>query len=185
MEKEMEVENNLNIVLVGMMGAGKSYIGSKLAKLLAHFTYIDIDEKIEKAFGLTIAEIFEKHGEKYFRELEAKTIKEVSENKNQIISIGGGAFKNPKNVENLNKNGLTFYLKAPAKELFRRIENETHRPLLNKDFSIKTIEDLLRKREKNYFNANFIIDTYQRQAYTIMNDILEEYENYVNKRTFC
>lgn len=181
----MESTDNLNIVLVGMMGGGKSYIGCKLAKLLAHFSYIDTDEEIEQKTGLTVSEIFEQHGEKYFRELESKIINEISQNKNQIISIGGGVFENPENVKNLKKNGLTFYLKAPAKELFKRIENETHRPLLNENFSQKTIENLLRKREKNYLKADFVIDTYQKHAYTILDDILREYENYVKQRNFC
>jgi len=176
---------NKNIVLIGMMGAGKSYIGGKLAKLLAHFSYVDTDAEIERTTGLTIPEIFELHGEKHFRTLEATIIKEISKNKDQIISIGGGAFQNPENRKALNSNGITFYLKAPAKELFKRIENETNRPLLNDEFPQKTIERLLRNREKNYIKANFIIDTYQKQAYTILNDIISEYENYVKQKTFC
>lgn len=179
----MEATNNLNIVLVGMMGAGKTYIGNKLSKLLAHFDYVDTDKKIEENAELTIPEIFEQYSEKYFRELETNVIKEFSQYKNQIISIGGGAFENPENIEALKENGLIFYLKAPAKELFKRVEGKTHRPLLNKDFSLKTIETLLKKREKNYLKANFVIDTNQKQAYTILDDILREYENYVKQRT--
>ena len=184
----MEATDNLNIVLVGMMGAGKTYIGGKLAKLLVHFNYIDVDKKIEENTGLTIPEIFEQYSEKHFRTLEANVIKEISQNREQIISIGGGAFENPENIEALKVNGLVFYLKAPAKELFKRIKNETNksqtRPLLNEDFSQKTIGNLLRKRKKNYLKANFIIDTDQKQAYTILDDILKEYENYV-KQTTC
>ncbi len=175
----MEIQDNLNIILVGMPGAGKSYIGGKLARLLAHFTYIDTDDEIEKSVGLTISEIFEKYSEKHFRKLENKIIKEFSQTRNHIISIGGGAFENPENIKLLNQNGITFYLKTPAKELFRRVENENHRPLLNENSPQKIIEKLLIKREKNYFKANFVIDTYQKQAYTILNDILKEYENYV------
>lgn len=186
----METNNNLNIILVGMMGAGKSYIGGKLAKLLAHFSYVDTDDEIEKNTGLTISEIFEQHSESYFRELEAKTIKEFAQNRNQIISLGGGALENPENINVLRKNGLVFYLKAPAKELFARIEKErnlsiSNRPLLENDFSVKTITTLLKKREKNYLKADFIIDTEQKQAYTILNDILMEYENYVKQKSGC
>ena len=181
----MEANDNLNIVLVGMMGAGKTYIGGKLAKLLSHFTYIDTDKEIEEMTGLTIPEIFEQQSENYFRELEAETIGKVSQDRNQIISIGGGAFENIENINALKKNSLVFYLKAPAKELFKRIENETNRPLLNDDFSVKTIENLLKKRDKNYQKAHFVIDTNQKQAYTILDDILKEYENYVKQRTCC
>lgn len=185
----MEVKDNLNIVLVGMMGAGKSYIGGKLAKLLAHFSYVDTDKQIEENTSMSIPEIFELHGEKYFRRLETDIINEISQNKNQIISIGGGAFENTVNIEALKKNGLVFYLKSPAKELFRRIENDAcksqNRPMLNHDFSVKTIEKLLKKREKNYLKANFVIDTNQKQAYTILDDILREYETYVKQRNMC
>lgn len=179
----MDTKNNLNIVLVGMMGAGKTYIGGKLAKLLAHFTYVDTDTEIEKNTGLSIPEIFETYSEKYFRELESTIINKFAQNRNQIISIGGGAFENPENICALKKNGLIFYLKAPSSELFNRIKNETNRPLLNADFSQKNIENLLKKREKNYMKADFVINTYQNHAYTILNDILSEYENYVKQRT--
>lgn len=185
MDMDMETKDNLNIVLVGMMGGGKSYIGNKLAKLLVHFSYIDTDKEIEENTGITISELFETHSEKYFRALESEIINKISQNRNQIISIGGGAFENPENINALRKNGLVFYLKAPAKELFKRIENETGRPMLGTDFSVKTIENLLKKREKNYLKADFIIDTNQKQAYTILNDILKEYENYVKQKVNC
>lgn len=179
------MEENCNIVLAGMMGAGKTYIGGKLAKLLAHFSYVDTDAEIEKNTELSVCEIFEKHGESYFRKMETDIIKKVSKSKNQIISVGGGAFENDENIKALKENSILFYLKAPAKELFKRIENEAHRPVLNKDFSQKTIETLLKKREKNYLKADFVIDTEQKQAYTILDNILREYENYVKQRTFC
>ena len=177
----MQENSNKNIVLIGMMGAGKSYIGGKLAKLLVHFDYVDIDSEIEKRQGTSISEIFETHSEEYFRALEEKMIKEFSALENQIMSLGGGAFENPKNRERLKENGLTFYLKAPAEELFIRIKNETHRPLLKDGFSVEKIKGLLNKREKNYLKADFIIDTNKHRAYTILNDIIKEYENYVAK----
>lgn len=177
------MNNNLNIVLVGMPGAGKSYMGGKLAKLLAHFNYIDIDKSIEEKSGMTISEIFEKFGEDYFRNLETETIKEVSKNKNQIISIGGGACQNIENINALQESGLIFYLRATLDELFDRTKEETHRPLLQNSSPKKVLADLLKKREKNYLKANFVVDTDKKQAYTILNDILREYENYVKKTT--
>lgn len=180
----MEKEENLNIVLVGMMGAGKSYIGAKLAKLLSHLDYVDTDEEIEKTAGLTISEIFASKGENYFRKLESEIIKKVSLGKNQIISIGGGAFTQSQNIKALKGNSLTFYLKAPARELFKRIKDETHRPLLGEDFNEQTVEALLNKRQKYYMKADFIIDTNNLPAYTILDNILGEYENYVKQKTF-
>lgn len=176
----MEEENsNKNIVLIGMPGSGKSYIGGKLAKLLVHFNYIDTDEKIEEDSEMAISEIFEKYGEKHFRELETRLIKEISKYRNQIISVGGGAFKSSENIEALKQNGIVFYLKASVDELLKRIENETHRPLLNTYNPRQTLKDLLKKREPNYFKADFVIDTDRKQAYTILDNIIREYENYV------
>lgn len=181
----MKTEENLNIVLVGMMGAGKSYVGAKLAKLLVHFTYVDTDAIIEKKARMTIPEIFAKRGEEYFRKLETEVIKQVSSKHNQIISVGGGAFARPDNIRALKKNSLTFYLKAPASVLFDRVKNETHRPLLNQDFSIETIEALLNKRQKYYMQADFIIDTNNMPAYVILDNIIGEYENYDKQRASC
>lgn len=179
----MEKQNDLNIVLIGMPGSGKSYIGSKLAKLLAHFTYNDIDNEIEEDTGLVISEIFEKYGEEHFRDLETNFIKEISKNKNRIISIGGGAFERAENREYLKRNGLVFYLKTSIEELFDRIKAESHRPLFGENFSQEPIKKLLSKREKNYLKADFVIDTDKKQAYTILDDILKEYENYVKNHS--
>lgn len=181
----METTKNLNIVLIGMPGAGKTFIGNKLAKLLMQFSYIDIDGEIEKGTGLTISEIFKNHGEHYFRDLEIKLIKEISQNKNQIISIGGGAFENDENIKALKKSGIIFYLEAPIKELFNRIQNETHRPLINNKNPKQTLKNLLKKREINYLKADFRVNTEQKQAYTILDDILGKYENYVRQKSLC
>lgn len=181
----MELENNLNIVLTGMPGAGKSYIGEKLAKLLAHFTFIDTDVEIERSAGKSISEIFEQEGEDYFRELETEVVERICESRNQIVSIGGGAFQSSKNISNLKKSGLIFYLKASPKELYERIKAESHRPLIQVENPLKSLEKIFKSREGNFLKADFIIDTEAKQAYTILNDILSEYENYVKQRNFC
>lgn len=175
----MRENSDKNIVLVGMMGAGKSYIGKKLAKLLAHFHYTDIDAEIEKEQKMNISEIFEKFSESYFRELETAMIRKIATKHNQIIATGGGVCENPENIELLKQNGIIFYLKAPVVELFDRIKDETHRPILKMAFSLQTMMDILKKREKNYKRADFIIDTNKKRAYTILNDIIKEYEDYV------
>lgn len=172
-------KDNLNIVLIGMPGAGKTYIGSKMARLLVQFSYIDTDEEIVKSTGMSIAEIFDRYSESYFREFETRVIKEISLNKNQIIAIGGGAFQNQENIDALKQNGIVFYLKASPAEIYERIKDETHRPLLQENFSVEKVKDLLKKREKNYMQAHFVIETDKKPAYTILNDILSEYENYV------
>lgn len=177
----MQENSNMNIVLVGMPGAGKSYIGGKLAKLLSHFSYVDIDFEIEKNENKKISEIFDECSEQHFRKLETETIERFSQSKNQIISVGGGALETPNNIQLLKKNGIIFYLRASEIEIYERIKNETHRPLLQKDFSLNKLRSILKKREKNYLRADFVIDTDKKRAYTILNDILTEYENYAAK----
>lgn len=164
-----------------MMGAGKTYIGDKLNKLLVHFDYIDTDILIEKQQGISISEIFEKHSESYFREIESEIIAQTAKMNNTIISIGGGAIENLQNLEFLKKNGVVFYLKAPAIVLFDRIKNENHRPLIKGETPYETFKSILKKREKNYCKADYVIDTNQKRAYTILNDIIHGYEKYVSK----
>ena len=175
----MPEKSNKNIILVGMMGAGKSFIGKKLAKLLSHFNYIDIDAEIEKQEGITISEIFNIFSENHFRELESNVIKRYSGKKNLIISLGGGSFERKENRENLKQHGVCFYLKTTPDELYKRIKNEKNRPLLKTKDAQKTIKNLLEKRENNYKKADFTIDTTGKKAYTILNDIIKEYEENV------
>lgn len=170
-----------NIVLIGMPGAGKSYIGGKLAKLLSHFNYVDIDFEIEKEQKMKISEIFQKYSESHFRRLETEVIRRFSQNRNQIIATGGGAFENLENISLLKQNGVVFYLRASADELFSRIKNETHRPLLKGSISVEKLRTVLRKRARNYNKADFVIDTEKKRAYTILDDIIKGYENHADK----
>lgn len=174
-----EEVKNKNIVLTGMPGAGKTYIGKKLAKMLVHFDFIDIDDEIEKKANACICEIFEKFGQDYFRKLECEIVEKVSKLKNRIIATGGGTFQNPQNIRNLKKNGIIFYLSTTSDELFNRIKKENSRPLLNVENPLETIQELLSKRRRNYLKADFVIDTNKKRAYTILDGILKEYEGYV------
>jgi len=170
-----------NIILVGMMGAGKTYTGKALKEQLPQMTLIDIDEYIEKSQNMKISEIFEKYGEKYFRDLETNAIKELTQNENQIISTGGGSFEKEENRNTLNQNGYTIYLKAPANVLFERIKDEAHRPLLQQGFGSEKIEEILLKREHNYEKAHIIIDTAQKSKYNIIEEVLKRINNYAEQ----
>ncbi len=148
-----------NIILVGMPGSGKSYIGLKLSEKLAGFTLVDTDSVVEKTQGLKISEIFEKFSEDYFRKLEYDTIKMVCCGENKIISVGGGAFENPDNRNTLLNFGTVFYLKSNLDVLYYRISKETTRPLLQNDNPKAALENLLKKREHNYLKAHYVIET--------------------------
>ena len=161
-----------NIILIGMMGCGKSTVGVELSKALAEYKYVDIDAEIEKSTQKKISEIFLKHGEPFFRMLESEKIRKFCKEKNYIISAGGGAFENEENRKLMLKCANVIYLKASPEEIYTRIKTETHRPLLKKNFSIEKIANIIEMRKKNYEKANFIIDTDGKTPYDIVKEII-------------
>lgn len=165
----------MKIILIGMMGCGKTTIAKELSKVLTAYKYIDIDEEIEKSTQKKISEIFLKHGESFFRELEKEKIKRYCQlDEPLIISTGGGAFESEENRNLMLSSSLVIYLKASPDEIFNRIKNETHRPLLRKDFSVEKIATILKFREKNYKKAKVTIDTTGKTPYNIVQEILRE-----------
>ena len=148
---------NKPIIIVGMMGVGKSAIGKILAKSLDREFY-DIDENIEKKYNMKIYKIFESYGEKKFRDIEYKEIKSIQKNCNAIIATGGGAFIKTKNISLLNDTGLTLWLDASPLIIIERLKkNAANRPLL-KNVDIETyINNLLKKRNPSYAKANLTV----------------------------
>lgn len=161
-----------NIALTGMMGSGKTTISKELSKNIKDYVLVDIDDEIEKSSGKKISEIFLKYGERHFRELETEKIKKFAKGEKQIISLGGGAFEDEFNRKIILENCFSIYLKASAQEIFTRIKNQNHRPLLAKNFSVERIDEILKKREKNYEKADIIIDTNNKTPYDIVAEIM-------------
>jgi shikimate kinase len=166
-----------NIVLIGLMGSGKTSVGKLLAKKLGK-KFVDTDEIIELETGKTINQIFAHDGEPFFRKTESEIIQKISQNQDQVISTGGGCVENPVNIDNLKKAGIVFYLKATPEELFDRIKNENTRPLLKTDNPLLILEKLLHKREKFYAQADVIIDTVNKKPDEIVDEIMEKVTNY-------
>ena len=166
-----------NIVLVGLMGAGKTTVGKILAEKLKK-NFIDTDELIVQEAKKSINEIFEKFGEKYFRELEKNIISKTSQLSDNVISIGGGALENPENISNLKQNGILFYLRADVDTLEKRLQNANDRPLLKNTPLKEKLTELLNKREKNYLLSQKIIDTTNKTTDTISEEIIEYYGKY-------
>lgn len=162
-----------NITLIGMMGCGKTTIAKELANTLQDFKLVDIDDEIEKSTGKKISEIFLKYGEPHFRELENRKIKQFTQNDFQIISIGGGAFEDPENRHRLLENSTVFFLKANPSTIYERIKEETHRPILRKDFSVEKIQHILSLREKNYQLAHHTVITDNKTPKEIATEIIE------------
>lgn len=154
------------------MGCGKTTIAGEIHLQNSKLNFVDIDEEIEKSTQKKISEIFLKHGEPFFRMLEAEKIKYFCNKNNQVISAGGGAFESPENRTLMLNNGKVVYLKANADEIFNRLKNDTTRPLLKKNFSLERIESLIKLRENNYKKAHIIIDTTGKTPYNIAQEIL-------------
>ncbi len=140
------------IVLVGMMGAGKTFIGSRLAKEF-DVDFIDTDHIIENSSSCSISEIFTTHGEQYFRDLEFEVIKTTLEKRGCVVAVGGGAYIYRRNQAIIDTIGISVWLEAKAEILWKRTAGKGNRPLLEKDNSLLKIRELLGRREKYYRKA--------------------------------
>ena len=127
-----------NIVLIGMPACGKSTIGYWLSKKI-NFPVLDADKYLEEKENRLISDIFSKEGEEYFRELETKYLKELSEKEGIIISTGGGAVKNKENIDILKENGIIVFLNRTIDDISR--ENHRNRPLLQNPDNIRKLYD--------------------------------------------
>jgi shikimate kinase len=144
-----------SIVMVGMMGAGKSSIGRRLAARL-DIPFIDADAAIEEAAGMSIADIFDAHGESSFRSGETRVIARLLENGPQVLATGGGAFVNPDTRARIQDKGISVWLKADMEVLLRRVKRRDNRPLL-KDDPETTLSNLLAAREPYYSQASLTV----------------------------
>jgi len=147
---------NRTIVLVGMMGAGKSSIGRRLASEF-NLPFVDADTEIETAAGMSIPEIFEAHGEPYFRSGEARVIARLLEGGPQVLASGGGAFINPQTRALIRARGISVWLKADLEVLLRRIKRRSDRPLLKTDDPEQTLSQLIAERYPIYAEADVTI----------------------------
>jgi shikimate kinase len=145
-----------SVVLVGMMGAGKSSIGRRLATRLG-IPFSDADAEIEEAAGMSIADIFEAHGEPSFRSGEARVIARMLEQGPQVLATGGGAFINPQTRARIHDKGISVWLKAEIDVLSRRLRRRGDRPLLKTADPTATLANLLAARNPVYGEANLVV----------------------------
>ena len=167
-----------NIVLIGMMGAGKTTIGFKLAKKLK-YRFIDIDSQIEKHENRKIVDIFENKGEDYFRKIEERTTLFYLDKSKSVISICGGAFLNDKIRKKIKRNSNSFWLKWKIKTILVRVFKNTRRPLALK-LSKKDLAELYKKRLKFYKLSDFTVNCENKNKNEIINQISKIVENEVN-----
>lgn len=154
-----------SVVLVGMMGAGKSSIGRRLAARLG-IPFVDADTEIESAAGMSIPEIFEKHGEPYFRAGEARVIARLLDGEPSVLATGGGAIMDPRTRELIGEKGISVWLSADIDVLVKRTKRRTDRPLVEK------IKELMPLREPFYAQSNIIIRSRDEPHDTIVDEIM-------------
>lgn len=160
------------IYIIGFMGSGKTTIGKKLAKKTG-FKFIDTDSYIEKAQNKSIKYIFEKYGEKYFRNLEKEAISEIRKlNGNFIVSTGGGLpiFNNC--IDELNASGVCIWLRAEFNTIMKRVSNDESRPVLKNAASRENIENILTTRSEIYKKAKYIVEVDNKSVDSIVKEIL-------------
>ena len=160
-----------SVVLVGMMGAGKSSIGRKLAQAL-EIPFIDADTEIEAAAGMSIPEIFAAHGEPYFRAGEARVIARLLEGGPQVLATGGGAFMREETRQAVSAKGVSIWLKADFDVLLRRIKRRSDRPMLKTDNPTTTLKALIAERYPVYAEADITVLSRDVPHETIVAEIL-------------
>lgn len=146
------------VVMVGMMGAGKSAVGKELARLL-DVPFLDSDAEIERAANATIAEIFARDGEAFFRDKEARVIARLLDGVPCILSVGGGAFLRADTRARITARGASVWLKADLETLWHRVKRKDTRPLLRTANPRQTLKDLMTAREPAYAEADLIVLT--------------------------
>jgi len=146
------------VVLVGLMGAGKSCIGKRLAQRLG-LTFVDADHEIERAAGGTIAEIFARHGEAYFRDGERRVIARLLDNPVHVLATGGGAFMDERTRALIHERAISIWLRAELDLLMRRVSRRSDRPLLQVADPRHTLAELMAQRYPVYAEADITVDS--------------------------
>jgi shikimate kinase len=152
------------VVLVGMMGAGKTAVGTAMARLLS-VPFVDSDDEIERAANMTVAEIFARDGEAFFRARESEVLTRLLSGPPCILSTGGGAFLAPANRAVIADQGVAVWLKADLELLWNRVKHKTTRPLLRTADPKATLTALLDQRAPVYAEAGVVVEA--EAAYTV------------------
>jgi len=161
-----------SVILVGMMGSGKSSIGRRLATAL-DLPFHDADTEIETAAGMTIEEMFRTHGEGYFRDGEERVIRRLLQSGPQVLSTGGGSVISPATRAEIARGGVSIWLHAPLDLLLQRVSRRDNRPLLKTDDPMVVLRRLLAQREPFYAESNLKFESRDAPHEVIVDEILD------------
>jgi shikimate kinase len=164
-----------NIILVGFMGTGKTTVGRLLARRF-RMTFLDMDDVIEEREGRKISAIFADSGEAYFRKVERDLVQELSQKSELVIGTGGGIVLNPDNITDYSRSGLVVCLHAAPEVILRRVETQSHRPLLEGGEKRRRILDILETRRPLYAAIPHQVDTTALTPEEVAARIAEMYE---------
>jgi shikimate kinase len=159
------------VVMVGLMGCGKSSVGRRIANRLS-LPFVDADDEIVKAAGQSIADIFQEHGEAHFREGEKKVIARILNGNSMVLATGGGAFMTPDTRAAIKAKGVSVWLKADLPLLMRRVARRDHRPLLKTGNPEKIMRKLMDERYPVYATADITVESRDVAHEVIVHDVL-------------
>jgi len=167
-----------SLVLVGMMGAGKTAVGRRLAAGFG-LPFIDADEEIEAAAGCSISDIFALHGEAAFRDGERRVIKRLLSQPVSVLATGGGAFMDARIRALIKASGISIWLKADLETLWHRVRRRSHRPLLNTPNPKETLEALMKTRYPVYAEADITVESNEAPLDETVNRVIGHLERYL------
>ena len=171
------------ITLIGLMGSGKTTIGSYLAKKL-DVDFVDSDREIELQAGYSVSEIFQRDGESFFRKVEAKTIQsQLLSGKICVLATGGGAFMNEETREIIKNHSIVVWLKADLDVLIERLEQNDSRPLLQNTNKREKLQNLIDIRYPIYAEAHIVVDTNVNSRTIVSNEIISKIEEFQSEQT--
>jgi shikimate kinase len=171
-----EAIGDRSVVLIGMMGAGKTAVGKRLAQRLG-FTFRDADQEIEAAAQKTIPEIFETDGEAFFRDKERRVIARLlADDDRLVLATGGGAFMNEETRSTIRQRGISIWLKAEIEVLMRRVRRKSNRPLLQTPDPEGTLRALVARREPIYAEADITVLSRDIAHDAVLDDVIAALE---------
>jgi shikimate kinase len=171
-----------SVVLIGLMGAGKTAVGKRLAARL-ELPFTDADSEIEAAAGESIRDIFAQHGEPYFRDGEARVIARLLRNGSQVLATGGGAYMNAGTRANIKANGISVWLKAELPVLLNRVRRRDHRPLLAGKDPQTVMRDLMKERYPVYAEADITVVSRDVPHEVIVEEVIEALSAWLDNDT--
>jgi shikimate kinase len=166
-----------SIVLVGLMGAGKTTVGRRLAQRLG-LPFVDADSEIERAAGETIPEIFERHGEAVFRDGERRVIARLLEGPPQVLATGGGAFMDGETRARIAEHGVSIWLRTDLDTLMKRVARRSNRPLLKQGDPRAVMERLIGERYPVYAQADITIESCDEPLDAVVDNVIARLESW-------